>query len=143
MTQARFKTRYQLVLLYALCTLPIVGYGAWQASRITHHSLLEWLPESSSERRDYEKFRDEFAYEGTVVASWPGCTVYEPKLARLAGILRRSNSFVSDAGEPYLDRVLSGPEVLADLSGEPLWLSAEQAWDRLEGTVVEQRANGS
>jgi len=134
MTSAR--KRYLLLVAYALCSLPWVVYGALQALTLKTNDPLHWVPESFPARTAFEKFRREFGSGDAMIVSWEGCTLDNPHVTTLAVALREDRHFRNAAGDEYLERVVSGPEVLAELTGTALKLTPEQARARLSKTLV-------
>ncbi len=125
-------SRIQLLLIYAAVALPWVVYGAAQATRTNANSPLDWVPATFAPRRDYDDFCRVFGPGDVVVASWPGCTIDQPRLDELANLLRKSPSFADGQGQPYFQRVVTGREMLASLGSLP----REEAVARLKGTLI-------
>ena len=92
------KRRFQLLLIYALCLLPIVADGARQSLKSNANSPLDWVPATFRPRQDYERFRRDFGSGEVLVVSWPGCTVDSPELALLAKSLRGPIFFATIKG---------------------------------------------
>jgi len=110
------RKRWQLLLIYGLLSLPIVVYGAIRALESNSNSPLEWVPPDFSARRDYDQFRNTFGPGDTVVVSWEGCTLDEPRLDELCTVLRESKTFHDSNGVWYFDRIVSGREAIATLT---------------------------
>jgi uncharacterized protein len=130
------KRRFQLLLAYALCLLPVVADGARQALKTNANSPLDWVPASFRPRQEYEQFRRAFGSGEVLIVSWPGCTVDSPDLALLAKSLRRPGFFRSESGKPYIEHVLTGQDALSGLMQAPLRLPRDEAIGRLQGTLV-------
>ena len=132
------KRRFQLLLIYALCLLPVVIDGAMHAMQTSANSPLEWVPASFRPRQEYEQFRRAFGSGEVLIVSWPGCTVESPAVALLAKSLRRPDLFRNENGKPYIDHVVTGQDALAGLTAAPLRLPRPEAQRRLEGTLIGQ-----
>ncbi len=88
----------QLLLLYGLIALPLVIYGAVRTLESNSNSPLEWVPPSFSARHDYDLFHATFGPSDTVLASWEGCTLDQPRLDQLCRILRGAKVFHDPRG---------------------------------------------
>ena len=75
------KRRFQLLLIYALCLLPIVADGAHHALCPMANSPFDWVPTSFRPRQEYEQFRRAFGSGEVLIVSWPGCTLDAPARA--------------------------------------------------------------
>ena len=110
------RRRWRLLLLYGVLAAPLVVFGAIRALESNNNSPLDWVPPSFPARRDYDVFRRLFGPGDTVVISWDGCTLDEPRLDRLASVLRHARAFYDDTGKWYFHRVVSGREEVAALA---------------------------
>ncbi len=128
--------RYLLLVCYALLSLILVIPGAMKALQTSANSPLEWVSGTFGPRRDYDRFCERFAPGDVVVMSWPGCTVDESRLDRFTDLLRRAPEFRSPEGDWYFQNVLSGREMLGQLTAPPLGLPVEEALSRLQGSLV-------
>ena len=128
--------RFRILLLYAICLLPAIIWGADAAMRANKNTPLEWVPASFKPRQDYENFRRSFGSGDVLIISWPGCTVDSPDLEMLTKSLRRPDLFQDQAGKPYIEQVVTGQDALANLMAAPLRLSRDDALARIQGTLV-------
>ncbi len=128
--------RFRVLLLYAACLLPLILYGADAALQSNKNSPFEWVPGTFKPRQEYEEFRRAFGSGEVLIVSWPGCTIDSPDLELLTYSLQRRDLFHDPAGEPYIERVVTGQEVLRELMGDPLNLKREDALARIQGTLV-------
>lgn len=92
-----------------LLLLPFVGYGAIRALGVFSNDIKQWLPQGFEESVRYEWFVDSFGLDEMVVVSWPGCTVEDPRLEKLARDLRDA---VAADGRRTFSKVITGPEIL-------------------------------
>jgi hypothetical protein len=114
------KRRFQLLLIYALCLLPVVADGARQALRTNANSPLEWVPASFRPRQEYERFRSDFGSGEVLIVSWAGCTIDSPALALLSKSLHRPDLFSDSAGKPYIAQVILWSRCDRGARGAPL-----------------------
>lgn len=128
--------RLYLLAAYALAALPFLVYGAVQAVSRNANSPIDWVSAAFPARRDFDEFRRQFGPGDVVVMSWPGCTVDNPDLDRLKGHLRQAKLFFDKQGTWYFDEVVSGRELLRDLSAQPNGMPIEAAKERLCGTLI-------
>jgi len=128
--------RVYLLLLYAVCLLPAIVYGAQRILHTNQNSPFDWVPATFAPRQEYEEFRRDFGSGEVLIVSWPGCTVDSPVLANVVANLRRDDLFRSKQGEPYVAEVVSGQDAVRSLMAEPLELSRSEALARLGGTLV-------
>ena len=137
MTNASIPTRrVYLLLVYAVCLLPAIIYGAQRILHANKNSPFEWVPATFAPRREYEEFRRDFGSGEVLIVSWDGCTVDSSILANVTTNLNRPELFRSPSGEPYIDSVISGQEALRGLMAEPLELPRKEALARIRGTLV-------
>jgi predicted RND superfamily exporter protein len=115
------------ILLFAVVLAPLVLYGARMALQSTSNDPRQWLPKTFAETDTYDWFQEQFGSDEFAVASWPGCTIDDPRLKRLADALEQS---------PYFDRALSGQQVIRQLTGRSLGLRRAAAVRRLTGILI-------
>lgn len=94
-------------------------------------SPTSWVPATLEERQQYDWFVANFEREAAIIVSWPGCTLDDPRLDRLADALESRPDF-----DELFERVLSGRTVLEELTTDPLALDRREAIDRLRGFVI-------
>lgn len=124
-------------LAVAVISLPLVVWGAIRALDSNANDPNTWVPITFPARAAYEQFRGRFENGDVVVASWLGCTVDDPRLEQLKSRLEQPDDASTDArGEPYFERVLTGYNVLRELTARPLALPREEALRRLRGSLV-------
>jgi uncharacterized protein len=125
------------VLLIGVFLLPVAGLGVRQAIRSNANDVRDWVPSHYSETRDYRWFRQHFGNEDFIVASWPGCTLDDERLALLAKGLRERNELHVQHGEPTpFRRISTGSELVAQMTAEPVSLDRDRVISRLKGTIV-------
>jgi uncharacterized protein len=156
-----FYSRYAIpIVLAAVCAVPAIVYGIFGALQSSDNDVRQWLPkEGFAEARNYEWFLKHFGSEEMVVVSWPGATLDDERLDRVAAGLapyseaagranaaeilvdREGASSVqilvnSATAEPLFRSVQTGRDAVAELTAPPLRLSREDAVRRLQGSLV-------
>jgi predicted RND superfamily exporter protein len=126
-----FKRSSRWLLAAFAAVLPVVLWGAWHAYDRRDNSVLGWLPEHSPVTRAYRHFLEVFGPDETVLLSWEGCHLDDPRLAELAKAVD-----VQRALEPaWFADVTTGARLrdeVIDSSG----LDARAATNRLRGTLI-------
>lgn len=115
---------------------PFIARAALAVLAVESQTPMEWVPPDFPARAEYDRFATEFGSGNVVVATWPGCTLDAPAVARVveaAGNLDRTSD---SAGRPWFASVTDGGTVVARLVDEPLTLDRETAIDRLTGMLV-------
>ncbi len=131
----RQTRQLRLILIYLLIAAPFILLGAARSLQSNANSPLDWVPATFAPRAEYDAFCRAFGPGDTVVASWDGCTLDEPKLDALCHELRQSPSFRS--GETWLfERVVSGREVLENLTAGPAPVAAGEVSRRFRGSLI-------
>ncbi len=142
---------------------PGVFYCAGKAVQSNVNKVEDWLPKSFSETKQLGWFREHFASDQFVVISWEGCKIGhldgpdaiatdDPRIERLAQLLvpDRDPQTMPKEWEPvkpvpeewrreaakYFKSVTTGRRVLERLTSEPLSLEAEDAANRLKGSLL-------
>ena len=124
------KYRFGIFLLF-LFLGPIIVLGAKAAMESNSNKVADWLPEGFEETKHLKWFAEKFGSDELLMFSWQGCTLSDPRVARVAQALRQPNQ-----GPAYFGKVLSGPEVLASLRSEPLKLKQKTVLRRLQGWLI-------
>jgi predicted RND superfamily exporter protein len=132
--QARHKAL--LVVLIAAFLLPIIVLFVQQAIRSNANDVRDWLPAHYAETRQYRWFSSQFGNEDFVVVSWPGCTLDDERLDKVAAELRRRGEQPTGGGPAPFRRVLTGRELVTQLTSEPASLDRDRVLARLTGTIV-------
>jgi len=137
---------YHLIAVLLLLVLAFVPRGARFAIQTQSNDVRHWLPSHDEEARDLRWFQKHFVTEQFALVSWDDCTLgNSDKLRLLAGKLvpkHGSSPGVATSPEPednphrYFSKVMTGPEVLEQLTSPPLSLEWHEAIRRLEGSLV-------
>jgi predicted RND superfamily exporter protein len=97
---------------------------------------IDWVPASYPARRAYAQFTADFESGDVVVASWPGCTLDAPAVARFVEAATGAGAPHDSAGRPWFEDVASGQQAVARLTAPPLGLDRTAAVERLRGVLV-------
>ncbi|MEM9657170.1 MAG: MMPL family transporter, partial [Planctomycetota bacterium] len=146
---------YFLIAMAAAFLLAFVPRGARKAIQSNTNKAEDWLPSSYDEAVDLRWFRNHFIGEQFALLSWEGCTLGNteklnflarkliPSRAALDLAAGESEGVAQAAGTPtikdratWYKRVITGPEVIQQLSTPPATLSEGEAIRRLEGALV-------
>jgi predicted RND superfamily exporter protein len=109
--------RIRLLLIYLLCLLPFVIWGAVQALQASNNSPIDWVDDTFSARRSYDEFAELFGPGDAIVVSWSGCLRTDARLDQLLAMLRKDPEFLDAQGASYFYSVTCGREVLQQLTG--------------------------
>lgn len=109
--------RIRLLLLYLLCLLPLIIWGAIQALQASNNSPIDWVDDSFSARKSYDEFVELFGPGDAIVISWPGCVRSDARLDQLVSELRSDAAFADDDGKSCFYSVTCGRETLRHLIG--------------------------
>jgi len=125
------------VLLLMALTVPAIWIGVVGALASSSNDPRQWLPRGFEETDKYDWFQDRFGRDEIAVVSWPGCTLDDPRVDRLAKALTGPRGpGASPNGLCFFQRAVTGPQTLRQLTSAPLSLSRNEALRRLQGTLV-------
>jgi predicted RND superfamily exporter protein len=106
------------------------------------NAVRQWLPSDTPETREYDWFVENFGSEEMVLVSWPGCTIDDERLDRLADSLSewtvsatRGPGGVDQGRRGLLQRVITGRQLVQELT-EQLEISQTAALRRLRGFLI-------
>ncbi len=140
-TAGKMKASRRLILaalapLLLVATLPWVIPGS-QAVDCDTSGLTQWLPDRHPQRNQYESFLRQFGVDDSVLVSWAGCTLDDPRLERLAVALTRDLGRHARRDEDRLfEEVITGQRLMRRLTSKPLNLGRREALRRLTGFVI-------
>ncbi len=124
------------ILLVCLSLLPFLGWAAWHAYDRRDNSVLGWLPERSPVTQAYREFLRDFGPDETILVSWEGCALDDPRLARLAAAVESRIAATDDGAAPrWFASVTTGTR-LRDRIAEAAGIDAATATSRLQGVLV-------
>ena len=130
------RRQLRLLLLYALCSCPLIIFGAIQTLQSNTNSPLDWVPGTFPPRALYDQHTQRFGFGDVVFLTWADCTVDDPRLDDFTQALRQDPQFLQPNGTRYFQRVTSGREVLQQLISNPQPVSREIAVNRLQGILI-------
>ena len=99
----RITRNASLTLILLALSIPLVIFGAIGALNSTSNDPRQWLPQDFAETDKYDWFQKHFGTDEIAVVSWPGCTLSDPCVERLA---------VSLEDSPFFERAITGPRML-------------------------------
>ena len=141
----RVYLRISLIsLVVILATVPWVVWTTQRTLGSTKNKPALWVSEQFKQRREFDKFVDNFKMHSQVVISWEGCTVDDERLARFQE--RLESSEVTSSGDPYNEifaDVATGYTAVRELMAEPFELSRGAALWRLRRTLVGPQGKAS
>lgn len=117
----------RLMLIAMLLLAPVVLFGGRGALKSTSNDPRQWLPKNFEATDVQDWFQQHFGIDEIAVVSWPGCTIDDERVERLARKLDRSSRF---------QRVLSGPRTIDQMTSAPLRIPRAEAIDRVRGFLV-------
>jgi hypothetical protein len=129
----------RLVLGIAIVFLlvPFCSYARRHSVDKIYNNPRDWVSKRLTADRQYANFAWRFRERDSVVISWPGCTIDDPRLERFAAEIEASPNSVRRADcERFFNQVLTGARMVDGLTAPPLALSHQDAAERLRGVVV-------
>jgi predicted RND superfamily exporter protein len=138
MKRMSFYARYAFTILIVVTfLLPLAFRGARKGLESNRNDVSQWLPETYEETQVYKQFRQQFVNEEFILASWPGCTLDDPRLELLAQkLVPLEGQRPGYEGEKLFATALTGPRAIAQMTAAPLNLDRDEAISRLEGALV-------
>ncbi len=124
------------LILMGLFAPAVIWYGL-AAMRNIRTSPTKWVPMTFQKRKEYDWFEKTFETNDSVIISWEGCTIDDPRLAELYETLHQPDD--SPRGEQirrYVDRVFTGRTLLDEMMDYPLELPEEMALARLDEALI-------
>ncbi|MFK7770188.1 MAG: RND family transporter, partial [Mariniblastus sp.] len=112
-------------IVFALLSVAFCVFGLTQLKTNTE-DVMQWLPDQSQAREDYDYFEQHFGSDDFLIATWDGCTVEDPRLSQFAQQLRKNDP------DGLIQTVTNGAEVVDRLSRE-LRISKQSIVKRLKG----------
>ena len=148
-----FSAKNSIVILMVLMfSLSFIWYGARHALMKNQNNVTDWLPDGFQETIDYAWFDKHFPHDQFILASWPGCTLDDDRLANMAAKLReRIETFKNktfreqqqdekDGKKVYFKTVLTGKDLVDEATKRfnkgSLKFSREDVIKRLKGSLI-------
>ncbi len=136
MVSRPYIRRATIVLGVLALLLPFIVWGAAGSMTRVKNAPAFWLPPSFQERQTFEDFSRRFNILDSILVSWDGCSVDDQRLAIFAEIVRQIRWEKGTEERQLFPEVLTGYEVLRQLTGEPINLPRSLALERLRGFLV-------
>jgi predicted RND superfamily exporter protein len=131
-----FFRRHRLAILAGVgALLPLIYFGSVRALRSNRNDVKSWLPAAYEETATFNWYTKHFGSDAFILASWEGCALGSPELARFAARLRTQIQAPGEAGGSFFREVTTGQELLEGLVGDQ-GLSRRVALARLRGSVI-------
>ncbi|MGI9427837.1 MAG: hypothetical protein ACR2NM_04220, partial [Bythopirellula sp.] len=139
------QPNYSLLAMLAAFLLALMPRGARKAIEGNTNKAEDWLPPGYAESVDLRWFRNFFMGEQFALVSWDGCTLGDTeKLEKLSRSLIPSKAALERAGDDpdlrqraeWYQKVISGPQVLEQLTDSPPGIAYADAVKRLEGALI-------
>lgn len=127
----RTQPRTVLILLLGLC-LPYLIYAAHRAEESVENRSDDWLPPHFQETQQLRWLENVFGGDELLMISYPGCDLNDQRLSIFADELRQLRT----SGKPLFRRVITGSEILEQLTNGGSGISPNVAIRRLTGWVV-------
>ena len=135
----RQATRYWLRSLIGLVALLALAPLAVRDSNRALVGMLNapasWLPPSMPVRSEYDQFRQLFRGDEFVIIGWEGAKVGSEELQKAKAALMPFTR-ANDERPAYLEEVITGEEIVEQLTGPPSNFSQRSAVARLRGVVL-------
>ncbi len=124
------KIHVTAISVALLIALPWLCWGAVQALKSNNNDPRQWLPRGFDEADKYGWFQEHFGRDEITVVSWPGCTLDDDRVDKLAAALTEDN------GPGWFARAVTGPQLVRKLVDGAIGISRSTAIQRLQGTLI-------
>ena len=111
------------VLLLLSLMLCVFGLSKFQSNT---EDVLQWLPDNSPTREEYNDFEQKFGSDDFLLATWDGCGINDPRLKQFCENLAPKDS------SNLIQSVVNGSDVLTKLGNE-IDLPAKHIVNRFKG----------
>ena len=119
-------TRSDLIgIIFALASVVFCVSGFLQLQTNTE-DVLQWLPDQSRARENYDFFEKNFGSDDFLIATWDGCTVDDPRLSKF------SNELLKHDSQHLIQTITTGADVVERLE-DKLKPSKRQITEQLKG----------
>jgi hypothetical protein len=129
-----YSRRGAAILLIAAAFIPVIAWGSLRAYDRSSNQVDQWLPRHTEAAGLYDDFLRAFGSDESVLVSWEGCTLDDPRLERFARYVE-GDPAAPRLAEPFAT-VVTGRRAFRALVSEPLRFTESDALARLEGTLV-------
>ncbi|MCL2119683.1 MAG: MMPL family transporter [Planctomycetaceae bacterium] len=129
-----FRHPLQLLLIIAAFAIfPVLIFFASEARKNASNQVIDWLPAGLKETEEFYDYLTHFPEGELLMISWDGATLDDGRFAQIA---ERLLAPVDAEQNAYFSRVMTSRSVLDLLTGEPLYLSEEDAKSRMRGWML-------
>lgn len=104
--------------------------GSLKSLKVYASDVTQWLPKGFEEADAYEKFESRFGVDEMIVISWEDCVIENPQVLDFQRKLMQERQ----NGEPVFEKVISGPDMIAQLGD--LGITDPKARARLKGLLI-------
>lgn len=139
-------TNYLAIAMVTMLVIAFIPRGTRKALESNTNNAEDWLPSSYSESIDLNWFRKQFGSEAFMLLTWDGCSLGDTQqISQLARKLRsepltpamaKAVGLAPHADRRIFSRVVTGPEMLDELTRPPTKLEYSQAVQRMTGAFV-------
>ena len=139
MKQTFFARRSLLILMILMFSLSFIWMGTRRALQANRNDVKKWLPDGFPETDAHAWFENHFPDEQFILASWEGCTLGDPRLAKMAENIEKSTAgqTVDQPNRRWFKSVLTGDSLIEKLlTSDAHQLTREEALERLRGTII-------
>lgn len=139
MNLSRRTIRTLVTLLVIGAAAPFMIWGAMTALHSMHNSPPAWVPDSLPYRQDYDWYKHNFGTQDSVLVSWPAATIDDEALERFdEALMSPDDPKKREHHRELFQRVVTGPELVDKLTGEPTNFYRDTAVSELHGSFVGQ-----
>jgi predicted RND superfamily exporter protein len=121
-------SRRLLLSLLAAGWIAFIAIGAWRAET-NIEDFFPWLPDDAPNRNAYVEFLERFGTDDVLIVSWEGCALDDSRVSRLAEALEQRES-------EWVQRVITAPRLIEELTRPPTSLSIDEAKSRLTNILI-------
>ncbi|MBS0211192.1 MAG: MMPL family transporter [Planctomycetes bacterium] len=133
-TQGIYAKFHWLMISACVLAAPFLWAASMRVLATNSNDISQWLPNTLDEKRHFEAFLARFPAPDTIIVSWPGCTLKDPRLGSFSAAMAVAQS--DETAGRLLAYAVTGAELADQLMGNPLALARERAIDHLLGTVI-------
>ncbi len=133
---ARLTRRTTLSVLVLVVALPFVAWGAYGALRGLNDDAVGWTASNLPAKRDYLWFAQHFETPDSIIISWRGCTLDDPRLEQFCKALPACGPRDAQGGSLWFSRVISGSQTVQEMTEPPRSFAQREAVQRLTGVLV-------
>ena len=134
-TNRAFAFSTVVTLSVIVLVVPFAVLGSYRGLQAMNNHTLSWMPSDTPSRARYQQFVSHFEHYDPVVVSWPGCTIDDDRVDEFAEALRAAGTGDGSNGNLF-HRVVTGRDLLRELTARPLRLSRQAAITRLLGSMI-------